>query len=241
MALKVHCKRIHKIQIERARTKRVYRKMVCDYCGKVFTSSKCIVKHIQNHMNPDQYYCDHCPLAFRTETGFKAHQTTHGIVYKRKEKKRKYVCNICGSVQSSSSNHNVHLRRHTNKYSMSCAICGKGFYRTSDLETHMRRHTGERPFECVYCPRKFARQDSLNMHMKCHTGERPFLCTFCDDKFISARHLKQHQTKCKTCLDKQMEILLETAELNNIDNVAVYYEEVTDNVEAAKNGPVLML
>ncbi|CAH2270073.1 jg16533 [Pararge aegeria aegeria] len=200
MALKVHCKRIHKIQIERARTKRVYRKMVCDYCGKVFTSSKCIVKHIQNHMNPDQYYCDHCPLAFRTETGFKAHQTTHGIVYKRKEKKRK-----------------------------------------SFFFLGYRRHTGERPFECVYCPRKFARQDSLNMHMKCHTGERPFLCTFCDDKFISARHLKQHQTKCKTCLDKQMEILLETAELNNIDNVAVYYEEVTDNVEAAKNGPVLML
>ncbi|XP_052741963.1 uncharacterized protein LOC112051831 isoform X2 [Bicyclus anynana] len=139
MALKVHCVSAHKFKIASAKRKSVRKKMICDYCGKVFMSSRCIVRHIQKHMEPDKYDCDRCPLSFRTVTGLKAHQSTHGIVHKgSNNKKRNYICTVCGAVQNSSSNHNIHMRRHNNTYTITCTVCGKGFYRTSDLDVHMR-------------------------------------------------------------------------------------------------------
>ncbi|XP_034832687.1 uncharacterized protein [Maniola hyperantus] len=221
-AIKIHLRARHKIKI--VAPKRVRGKMICDYCGKVFMSSQYIVRHIKNHMNPDQYECEHCPLSFRTKTGLKSHRSTHGIVSQRKQKCGKYVCNVCGSAQSSSSNYKIHLRRHANEYSQSCKLCGKGFYRTSDLETHMRIHTGERPYGCMFCPQRFARQDTLNRHIKCHTGEKPYHCTFCNDNFVNAAVLKKHQTTSKTCLENQME----ASKSNSTRKVTVYYAEISD-------------
>nr|XP_026494609.1 zinc finger protein 391-like [Vanessa tameamea] len=216
LALKVHCTKYHKFKIEKPKTKRIRKQYICDFCGQLFASSRCIVKHLERHQKPKTYECKKCTLTFKTEAGMRLHESIHtGIRIKNRNSKKKYVCSVCGAVCSSSSNYNIHKRRHLNKFTISCEECGKGFYRTSDLVIHMRKHTGERPYECKYCPRRFIRQDILSRHMKCHTGEKPFTCQFCDTKFCKAYDLKSHQSKSKLCIHRQMEVIKEKNDVEN--------------------------
>ncbi|XP_046967799.1 zinc finger protein 662-like [Vanessa cardui] len=215
LALKVHCTKYHKFKIEKPKTKRIRKQYICDFCGKLFASSRCIVKHLEKHQKPKTYECKKCTMIFKTEAGMRLHESSHTGIRIRNNNSKKYVCSICGAVCSSSSNYNIHKRRHLNKFTKSCVECGKGFYRTTDLEIHMRKHTGERPFECKYCSRSFSRQDVLNRHMKCHTGEKPFTCQFCDTKFCKSYELKSHQSKSKLCIHRQMEVIKEKNDVEN--------------------------
>ncbi|CAH0726912.1 unnamed protein product, partial [Brenthis ino] len=212
VALKVHCTKHHKFKIEKPKTKRIRKKYICDYCGQLFTSSRCIAKHLANHQNPSTYKCEKCTLKFSSEATYRKHLSVHTGIRTKKVNGKNYVCNTCGAVCSNSSNFNIHIRRHSNKYTHNCEVCGKGFYRTSDLTLHMRYHTGEKPYACHLCPRRFTRQDSLCRHIKCHTGEKPFSCQFCDSKFCKSYDLKVHQKNSKKCLEQQKLIVEESTE-----------------------------
>ncbi|XP_045451935.1 zinc finger protein 1 homolog [Melitaea cinxia] len=208
VALKVHCTKHHKLKIEKPKSKRIRKKYICDYCGQLFASSRCVAKHLERHQQMKTYECKRCTMTFSTESRMKLHESSHtGVKSRNTNNNKKYVCSICGAACSSSSNYNIHKRRHLNNFTISCEHCGKGFFRTSDLTVHMRQHTGERPYQCRYCPRSFSRQDILSRHMKLHIGEKPFECQFCDAKFCKAYELKLHQSKSKLCVQRQIEIV----------------------------------
>ncbi|CAG9583109.1 unnamed protein product [Danaus chrysippus] len=204
VALKVHCAKYHKLKIPKDNVARIRRKMICDYCGKIFNSPRCIIKHIENHKNPVLYECKRCSLKFDTKSKLRLHQSTHDHKANNNNVIKKHVCSICGWACTSSSNYNIHIKRHFNIYMHTCEECGQGFYRKCDMNAHMRRHTGERPFQCSYCSKSFARHDALNRHIKRHTDERPYPCNFCKSTFMNAYDLKHHKENAKSCLKIQM-------------------------------------
>ncbi|XP_038212574.1 zinc finger protein 329-like [Zerene cesonia] len=213
--LQLHMSRMHKLKvlINSQSRKEV---MICDYCGKTFSSKKeFFVKHIALHMNPELYRCNICSLTFSTEGRLRMHRSTHSGVVIKKPVEKKFICPVCGASCSTKSNYVLHMRRHSGNYLCKCAECGAGFYRKGDLTVHMRTHTGERPFKCKYCSKDFARHASLNKHMKIHTGEKPYACNFCSKKFTTSYNLNVHQMRSFECLQMQEKFAFSDSAVEN--------------------------
>ncbi|XP_045499964.1 zinc finger protein 333-like [Colias croceus] len=213
--LQLHMSKTHKLKVL---VKSQFKKelMICDYCGKTFSSKKeFFIKHIALHMNPDLYRCNICSLTFSTEGRLRMHQSTHTGVVSKKPVEKKFICSICGACCSTNSNYVLHLRRHSGNYLCKCEDCGAGFYRKGDLAVHMRSHTGEKPFKCKYCIKDFARHATLNKHMKLHTGEKPFACKFCGKKFTTSYNLNVHQMRSVQCMQIQEKLAFSDVPVEN--------------------------
>ncbi|XP_070609672.1 myoneurin isoform X2 [Erythrolamprus reginae] len=189
-------------------------KPVCNTCGKVFSESSSLRRHMRIHKGVKPYVCQLCSKAFTQCNQLKTHVRTHtgekpykcdlcdkGFVQKcqlvfhsrmHHGEEKPYKCDACNLQFATSSNLKIHARKHSGEKPYVCDRCGQRFAQASTLTYHVRRHTGEKPYVCDTCGKTFAVSSSLITHSRKHTGEKPYICGICGKSFISSGELNKH-------------------------------------------------
>ncbi|KAJ8375769.1 hypothetical protein SKAU_G00063490 [Synaphobranchus kaupii] len=189
-------------------------KPVCGICGKVFSESSSVRRHIRIHRGVKPYECQLCNKAFRQGNQLKTHMRIHTgekpfqcdicdksfsqkcqVVFHRRMhhgEEKPYKCDSCGLQFATSSNFKIHVRKHSGEKPYGCDRCGKRFAQASTLTYHMRRHTGEKPYVCDTCGKAFAVSSSLHVHSRKHTGDTSCFCIVCNKAFMSTEELNKH-------------------------------------------------
>ncbi|PIO16367.1 hypothetical protein AB205_0195030, partial [Aquarana catesbeiana] len=159
----------------------------CLECGKRYSSTKSLNKHIRLHTGVKVNSCAECGKSFFNKSGLLKHQRIHSG-------EKPFSCSECGKCFISKFEIDMHQRSHTGERPYSCSECGRSFSTKSNLVKHNRVHTGEKPYTCSECEKSFSINSDLVRHMRTHTGERPYSCSDCGRRFISKSNLIRHQT-----------------------------------------------
>ncbi|XP_026561578.1 myoneurin isoform X3 [Pseudonaja textilis] len=189
-------------------------KPVCNTCGKIFSESSSLRRHMRIHKGVKPYVCQLCGKAFTQCNQLKTHVRTHtgekpykcelcdkGFIQKcqlvfhsrmHHGEEKPYKCDACNLQFATSSNLKIHARKHSGEKPYVCDRCGQRFAQASTLTYHVRRHTGEKPYVCDTCGKTFAVSSSLITHSRKHTGEKPYICGICGKSFISSGELNKH-------------------------------------------------
>lgn len=109
-------------------------------CGKEYTSSTGLKKHVALHAAEDgNLMCTLCGVTFTSKPDIIFHLKSHaGSRTVKSAQDKKFQCDVCK----------------------------KRFFTRKDVKRHLVVHTGSRDFVCDMCPQKFGRKDHLVRHMK---------------------------------------------------------------------------
>ena len=137
--------------------------VVCDLCGKVFSSSQSMHNHYQTIHLKEKYHCEKCDYQATQKEALKLHvNAIHSKV--------QIPCNQCNFE----GNSNAALKSHMKKYhsNFPCTICPFVGKSAGKLRTHIEeKHDGTK-FPCNKCPYQASTPGHLAFHKKLH-------CTIC--------------------------------------------------------------
>ena len=166
----------------------VIEKLVCDTCGKTFSSRSNLNKHVISH-GERQCCCKHCGKMFHYENYLRDHiSSVHFNIHK-------YQCTDCGKLMKSKTGLIAHVKQfhRENADIFTCEVCGKCFKQKGNLQTHMYSHQTERNFVCEFCHKSFKYPDQLSRHRLIHTMQNKLQCSCCEKKFVKEYELKRHE------------------------------------------------
>ncbi|CAG0910615.1 unnamed protein product, partial [Cyprideis torosa] len=133
----------------------------CTECGLLVLD---LSVHSRVHLGVKPFQCDLCDSRFGSPFRLKRHKA--GV----HEKKRNFICPLCGYSFMQKSEYEVHMRVHQNDRPFECDICHRRFVTSSKLKYHSRSHTGEKPFPCPHCDAKLSRNQYLTDHLRTRHG-----------------------------------------------------------------------
>ena len=188
----------------------VHEKLVCEKCGKKFSSPKVLQIHTSLNNCCNICVCETCDRGFGSKRKLMEH-------VRREHDNFPFKCLFCAKAFSTASGFNKHRKLHKDGNAVPklvrehmCSKCGKLYSTSNALKSHMILHSGVKPFTCQFCPLKFAQKSHMTRHVCVrHHNQRDLVCTVegCGkrfpDKYRLGNHLKTHTGerayKCDTC------------------------------------------
>ncbi|XP_028720478.1 PR domain zinc finger protein 14 [Peromyscus leucopus] len=111
-----------------------HRPYLCSTCGKSFSQSSSLNKHMRVHSGDRPYQCVYCTKKFTASSILRTHIRQHSG-------EKPFKCRHCGKPFASHAAHDSHVRRsHKEDDHGSCSICGQGFLDQEAFYAHMKLH-----------------------------------------------------------------------------------------------------
>ena len=190
----------------------------CHLCGKQFSRSPNMRKHVKFIHNPENIFlqCEKCEYKTPIRDSMMKHvMNVHSIA-------KLVPCHICGKKVKQSTLRDHVKRKHEEQKKVRCEVCGSEVLNSQALWQHMRKVHQERQHLCEQCSYTAASDYNLRLHVnKMHLGIKELpksQCEFCDVTTTNLpRHVKiYHAEKIKNNLcnptvlpDKYRNMILE--------------------------------
>ncbi|XP_062555692.1 zinc finger protein 845-like [Armigeres subalbatus] len=164
----------------------IQKRVVCDQCGKTFSTAGALKKHSYIHSGDMPFQCQTCNKKLPTAHKLKEHTMRHEGI-------RNHVCPLCGLKKTTRHELTVHMNYHTREKQFTCHVCAQVFSNIGNMSRHIKIvHCGIKSYNCTYCDRSFGKAETLKHHVMTHTGEKPHECGICGKRFIQSVALQTH-------------------------------------------------